>query len=456
MARPSQDDLTNRLRALHDSGALSDATQARAGQILARLEQPVRITLAGLPNAGKSALFNFLAGSAVLPEDVKLPTLQLLYGESAQTDITLKDGTIRTLDHARPEDIASFDPIFVEMHLPLAALKKISLLEVVMDDDIQGQRRALGWAAKRSDIVLWCSQNFDASEHALWSGMPRGLKDHAILAMTKADLAGDPAVAARAAAAIQARVADEFSTVLPIASLDANDSRRPDGNVDMAMMMASGGRAMVGAVRRMLDMGLRSVLDAAEILLLTHDDEQSRQEASAPAPVAIPEPVSAAPAPMAEAPASDPIEDSEPTLEVELVAEPETVPDASPVADLSEPEPVAENVIVLLPETRAALEHAVSSLTREGEELLSCLPDLGEGMMPHVIARSVERTETLVSYLSDIDSAKDPHLRKICDTMLDASELLQLMQMEHQDSTAIEAVSLMIQLKREMQEKLAA
>ena len=65
-----------RLDAALAGGELPAPAQATAKKIIDRLKNPVRIAILGLPGSGKSTLLNFLAGQAIMPEDVKLPTLQ--------------------------------------------------------------------------------------------------------------------------------------------------------------------------------------------------------------------------------------------------------------------------------------------------------------------------------------------------------------------------------------------
>ena len=148
----------DRLSRAAQSGLLPAAEQNEAEKLLARLQQPVRLALMGMPSSGKSSLLNLLAGADVLPEGVRLPTLQLRYGSHNKAVCTLPDGTKQTLVDASAHDIAALSPVFVEMELPLPALAKISLLETVAPNDPNAMHRASQWAAKRADVVLWCTR----------------------------------------------------------------------------------------------------------------------------------------------------------------------------------------------------------------------------------------------------------------------------------------------------------
>ena len=103
----------DRLLRATQSGLLPAAEQAEAEKLLVRLQQPVRLALMGMPSSGKSSLLNLLAGADVLPEGVRLPTLQLRYGAQSRTICTLPDGTKQTIVDASAHDIAALSPVFV-------------------------------------------------------------------------------------------------------------------------------------------------------------------------------------------------------------------------------------------------------------------------------------------------------------------------------------------------------
>jgi len=68
----------------------------------------------------------------------------------------------------------------------------------------------------------------------------------------------------------------------------------------------------------------------------------------------------------------------------------------------------------------------------------------------------VEHLQWLSEYLNANGDDADPALTRVRDTAMDAADLVQLMQMEKRDSAAVEALSLMIQIKHELQADLAA
>lgn len=440
------------------NGKLPAAVEERAMQLLARLRQPVRLGIMGKPGSGKSALLNLLVGREVLPDDVRLPTAQVAYGERAQAVCTLGDGTKQQLDTANAYDIAELKPVFVEISMPLPALAKISVLEVVTSNDPTAIHRASQWAAKRCDLALWCTQSFDTNEQAIWAQMPDVLKDHSFLMLTKADVLTANGMLDQTLEATRSVAADEFNQILPLATLDAIAARHLDGSIDKEQMRRSGGLALIAAVLKQVEQGRQSVVDTADMLLHQHvaaisgstpapaPDEDAPDEdknilqavigATGPKPVAAQEPVIP---PVA---ASAPVVPPEPER-----ATPQ--PDADEIV-------VAINLVSLKPETRDAYQHALQYITEHGRALVDLAAELGDAAATQVMAETVEHVQWLSEYLNAHGNDADDALLRARDTAMDAADIVQLMQMEKRDSAAIEAVSVLLQIKHELQADLAA
>ncbi len=421
------------------SGRLPANAQERAEKLLERISKPVRVGLMGLPGSGKSTILNLLVGAIVVPHTMKFPTLLLTHGETAQTTCTLADGSRTTLPHANGREVAALSPAFVEMQMPLPALGKISLLEVVTPDDPTALQRASQWAAGRIDVALWCTQSFDKTEQSLWAQMPDILKDHAFLMVTKSDFLIANDMLDQTMDKIRHVAGEEFSQILPIATKQAIASRRPNGTVDKALMRSSGGSALISAVLKQVDMGRQTAVDMADILLHQHAellDAPEEEVAPPPAPAPEPEPV---------------VEEPEP--EVAAAAEPEPDP-AAP----EEVEQAADdaNIVTLQPATRTAYESAIAYLTEQGQALTGVIDQMGDDAPSAIMAQAVEHVQWLSDHLNENGDDADAALQLARDTAMDAADLVQLMQMEKRDSAAIEAVSLLVQLKHELQADLAA
>jgi len=415
-AAAPRDGVADLRRAIAHAG-LSEPFKARAQAILDQVERPVRLAMFGLPGAGKSQVLNFLAGTDVLPKGANLPTLQLSYGDEAIANCTLPDGTTQSLPMGDMQAIAALRPVFVDATMPLPALKKISILEVSAGASLREQQRAMSWASKRSDVALWCSKGaFGRDEQALWAQMPAALQDHAFLLMTHDDNpAVEDAYPGRVDRAVYA-MQDQFRQVLPIGTKTAILARNPDGTVDKDMLRRSGGMALISAILRMVEAGQQGARDQADIFLrqIAFDPE-----AHAPAPVA-------------------------PSAPQERPVEP---PVAAPVA--------ATPSRSLGPASREACEQAVAQLTAEGTMMAQALSDvaLNDG---EIVDICVDTVVWLSEYLTESGEADDPAMAELRETAMDAADLVQLIQLETSETVASDSVSVMVQVKQEMQQMLAS
>lgn len=491
-----------------DSGLLPHSVQDKAAKLLQRLQQPIRIAVMGLPRSGKSSVLNLLVGSDVIPDGVRLPTLQLAYGDIAQSICTLPDGSKQTLDSVDTAAISALSPVFVEMQMPLPALAKISVLEVVAPDDPAAMHRATQWATKRCDVGLWCTRGYVEAEQDIWAAVPENVKDHSFCMMTRADILKAEGLLETAFGAVRNFAKPEFNQVLAIGTPQAIAARRADGSVDKDMMRDSGGLALISAVLKQVDQGKQSAVDMADVLLHQHADllaDAPKAALSEPAPEPIAQ-TEAPPAVEAEpaveiAAAPEPV--TEPEIEVELEAAPEPPVEEAPAQAAPPPasrqdamsrlremaakkkamaqaqaEPDAEaeqapaledtpakaapavaapvTTTPLRPATREAYQHVINAIEDQGHGLSAIFDEKGDDAPAEVMAMTVERIQWLCDYLQENGDDEDVSLQRARDTAFDAADLVQLMQMEKQDSAALEAVSLMLQIKRELQADLAA
>ncbi len=497
-----------------DSGLLPESIHKKAEDILTHLQKPVRLALMGMPESGKSSLMNLLVANDVIPKGVSLPTLQLLYGETEQATCTLPDGSKKVFGTVDPAAIAALSPVFVELRMPLAALKKISILEVVAPEDSNAIHRASQWAAKRTDVALWCTRGYSQEEQRIWSAMPYTIKDHAFCLVTHADFLKSGGMFEAAVGAITTAASDDFKHVLAISAPQAISARRADGTVDKETMRESGGSALISAVLKEVERGRQAAVDSGDVLLHQHADVIANIKAQAAATVsdvdvgeAEPEAIAEA-SPEPEQPTEAAVEDVivealEPDLPEEPpVEEPVPAPAAKPAARdaisrlrelaarknmsrdaaaapapkpaepepepvvAAEPEPVPEpteestsvdaEVLPLQPETREAYEHVIETIEECGADLVVAMEEHGDKAPAEVIALTVAHIRWLCDYLNENGDDTDPFMKRARDTAYDAADMAQLMELEKRDSAALEAVTLLLQIKRELQADLAA
>ena len=272
MAEATSDlSVAERLARLLDGGLLPAGGPAEAAErLIERLERPARVALLGLPGAGKSSILNLLAGTVVVPETLRLPTIVVQHGAVARMLCTLADGRVEAVAGSDLAQVLTRNPALVTLELALPALKVISLLEVSAGPIETEQRRAAAWASKRADILIWCTTSYLPKEAQVWEAMPDGIKDNGFLFLTKIDLLGGKEAAAGLLDRVEQRAGDEFRQVLAISARQARAAMPPGGPVDREMFRDSGAAAVIGAIKSRVQAARRADMDTAELLLARH------------------------------------------------------------------------------------------------------------------------------------------------------------------------------------------
>ena len=268
--------VAQRLGSLLDRGLLPAGGPAEAAErLIERLERPARIALLGLPGAGKSAVLNLLAGTVVVPEMLRLPTIIVQYGAVPRMVCTLVDGRQDIVPGSDLSQVMAMNPAMVTLELDLAALKVISLLEVSAGPMEAEQRRAAIWASKRADIVIWCTTSYLPKEQAVWESVPDAVKDNGFLFLTKVDLLGSREAAAGMFERVELRAGEEFRQVLSISAKQARTALLAPGGLDREMFRDSGASAVISTIKTRVQMARRADTDMAELLLARHVEVSS-------------------------------------------------------------------------------------------------------------------------------------------------------------------------------------
>lgn len=298
----------------------------------------------------------------------------------------------------------------------------------------------------------------------------------------------------------------EFNKIMPIATTDAIAARRADGSVDKPLMQKSGGLTLISSILRQVDQGLQATVDQADLIFHKYKDAESHadyvrivQLSSTPRAISKPIPTKppaeeaeAASAPVVQVVSSKPVvPQDEPEVRATrseilnadafvLRGKSAMIPaEAAPKAP-TEPARVGKPVAPVAPtnpdapkkvrpgfmpkaktskiifhaksETRVAYEAAVTYLAEQGTVLSTKIDDLSSDA---IVEAAVDNVTWLTDHLDAVDVADDPVLEKGRTRALDATELLQLMQFEDNENAGIEAITLMIQLKRDMEAAIA-
>lgn len=282
-----------RLGQLLDRGLLPAGGPAEAAErLIERLERPARVALLGLPGSGKSAILNLLAGTVVVPETLRLPSIVVQYGAVSRMVCTLANGRVETVAGRDLGEVLTLNPALVTMELDLPSLKVISLMEVSAGPMEAEQRRAAIWASKRADIVIWCTTSYLPKEQVVWETMPDVVKDNGFLFLTKVDLLGSREAAEGMLERVEMRAGEDFRQVLSISAKLARAAMPAGGAVDRDMFRDSGAAAVITAIKSRVQAARRADLDTAELLLARQaeaDGTAARRSGEA-GPVEEPEP----------------------------------------------------------------------------------------------------------------------------------------------------------------------
>ena len=456
----SDDTVIDRLKSALDGDTMPQAARDYAHHLLNRLSQPVRVSILGNPQSGKSELINMFVGHRLIPKDAQLPTTEFVWGASETMTVTAADGSVKRFNTIDLETLSGGTAAFLKLEFPVDILKRINLLEVVTNGAHEEIESAIDWAVRRTDIALWCSQAFDPDEQKVWARVPDSLKDHAFLVLTKADVLSAEKLLSKRVSQLESVVAEEFHSLFAVATLQA--VRASSGEtVDEAMFHASGGGALTSEILRHAERGRRADFDSAHMFLARYhvkgapasqSPSEATNEAAAHVVAKAPAAASVAPGPadqIAPIPRNIPSEvvDSVP----QSVSEPEAVTIQATAAasnlDTLSSAPKVENVELFV--------DAVKFLKRRGDGLAEKAKDLGEGKAKPLVEQCVDAVEHLVDLFSQDESGCEA-ADAFIDELSEASDIMVLMQVEDGDAPAADAVTLLLQLRRDMEMQMAA
>ncbi|MBF9030850.1 hypothetical protein HKCCE3408_10645 [Rhodobacterales bacterium HKCCE3408] len=390
-----------RLEATLASPSISPKEAQSCARLVEKLSRPVRIGLFGPNPDDTAALLSGLLGSSPLPEGAGWPTVEIEHGEKARVTATLDDASTLVLDGIAGADLMAKSPVFLRIEAPIALLERMSFLFLAPGETADEQLAALSWAARRTDIAIWCSPRFDEDEALIWSAAPDKLKHHALLVATDwpededalgrhAGLDFDGVFAVRVSLARDRRVIDRLLTRL---NSDIEDAHAAD-------------------------------IDAAQLFLHRFGHLADTVAKDRAAPKSAPE-------------KAEPV-----VVEIEKPATPAQAegPSAEVIAMVSEP------LLYLKRRARALMEMLDWQAIEDGEaddraaEILNHCNETAEGLRDRAADWSDDDRRTRV-------------LRRVLDEACDTTILLQ---MEGGEEQAEDAARLLLQLRTEFERELAA
>ena len=409
--------ITNVSRRLESSlgKAAFPALHKRLGtQLLAKLQQAVQVTVIGLPGSGKTSVINMLLGWTAIPSIPHARIVDIVYGPQPRTLIEYEDGTfddvpgvLEGADFHRPA-------LRVTLELPEDHLLTQSYTEVTLDGTEAEIDDLLQSVAETSALVIWCSETVTQGEQALWRTMPDHIKDHSFLALTMADRHQMKGTLSQRIKELESFVSQEFYGLYPIAILQALKARTAGPAENPELWALSGGKALCDVIDHQVTLGRAEDLDRAQVLL--------------------------------DAVTSDPPDRS-------------TRKDENPGQDAERPKPgVEDDTVHSKSATGSAADIALKKAMQDLETSAQALADdlkHGAPDISDLISKCIATAQGLSETFAGATEHDDVFKGLLQDTQQGESMLL-LLQLEDDEDAATDAVSLMVQLKKEIAAKACA
>jgi len=406
---PAENTALTKLEQALAAGTLPIHARKAGQRLLDRVTSPVNCVVMGLQNSGKSTLLNFLLGQAVVPETIDTPILELAWAEASRTIVTKTDGATTVLQGRGTMDASMKAIASVKIEADMPILKRLNLFEVGLVGSAADQMAAVEWAIGRADIVLWCTQEFLPREQKLWARVPDAVKDHGFLVLTKADMLAAQGALVQTIASVQDVAADEFHSVFPIATIQAIDAAKKGSEAGAPALKASGGSALMSAALKLAGQGRSADMDSALVFLDRHMRKASAKKAG----------TASAPGEGRVAVAAENDADAQPMLSVDLAV--------------------------------AALEY----LKGRASGLASISAGPADPNPSDILNYCGETANGLADIVAE-QNAGDPAIAELHDVLLDAAELLLLMEMESGLGPAADAVTVLLQARRGLEYRTAA
>ncbi len=390
------------------SGPTVSARLKQTGaQLLDQLRKPLQITAIGMLQSGKTSLINMMAGQAVAPTTLDAALVEIVYGPEYRTVFEYADG--RQDVHDDPvTDVSAPKGVFrARLEIPAEQLFFKSYAEVRLTGVQSDDQNLLDLAAQTSAIAIWCSEAFEDAEQQLWSSMPEHIKDHGLLALTMADRQMMKGCLTDRMAALEGFVSEEFLGLYPVATLQAIAARSAGGGQQSEHWKLSGGEALCHAVERQASLGQSEDHDRAKMFLdqlVARVPADKRQKKSKPD-----------------------------TATARNTASPTRETDADPSGDY--PKDMLDQALHIL---KAGADKML------GENSVTSIPE-----SKHVITHCVDALQDLSELFSDV-AATVPSVQELLEDVQEGTDMLLLLQLEENETSAADAVALMLQLKKEI------
>ncbi len=436
------------------TGLLPAEVAKPAANILKGFDMPLRVVLLGASGAGKTAVLNLLLGQNMVPDGVDgMPSVKLEFGIEPKMLCTLPDGSKKIIGGIDFEACAGLKPAFVTVQANLPALAKISVMEVVVPDVPEQQKKAVLWACKQADVVIWCSTDFTEDEQDIWDVVPDRLKDHGFLLLTKTDqLMGQAEINTRLAT-LSRICGDEFLRILPISAKLALEARGTGRNINLNLFKSSGATGLISAIKGQIEEAQRAISDNAEQILARYcrdcDYQESETVVETPSQVSEPE--------HKESPVQVDTPEPEQTITSPRMAE---VPPVEAPAEPERPRTAAAPKLEVVGSSytdksankdKVLLEEALAVLSVYERDLVASL----DHPEPWDDDQALQVCEEAIAMLPGVlEDGASPALTDVIAGVYDAQDTLILMQHEQTETVTDDALTLLLQVRRDIESML--
>ncbi len=406
-AEPDALTLDAQLYAVLSQAELPAELKAKAKRLHARLTRPIQVVVLGAKNSGKSAMLDVLLGQRVGGGCSGLPMVEMVYGPNPLVSFETETG----LGKAKQGHISDHQPprgaICGRQQLPHPLLREVSFTEVRLAGGVEQQGTILRHAVKFADVILWCSADFDPVEEQLWAIHGAQKSGSSFLVLTKADQQVMRASLPQTIKRLAPTVSEQFIGLYPLAAEQALQARDRENN--QSLWRSSGGKRLSEDLRRRIAEGRRAAQDQAEAFLWQIGFANTPTHTK---PQAIKTLHSEAAAPQA-------VEDG--------------VTHSQNASNQAQP----------------VLQQALGRLQQQAEEMLEQSGETPEttAVLDQCLVAVRDLAETLLA-----SPVQDPKLLAAQEASQEGEEMLMLLQLEQNEDAAVDAVTLLLQLKKELAE----
>lgn len=367
-------------------------------QLLRRLDKPVQVMVIGHPGSGKSAVIDMMLGQMVISRHGGSPIIEVCYGPEENVEFETRDGSTSRHQGTLAQTVPPSDTVRVRQELPDTRLLNHSFIEVSLTGSAEQNHNIVQRAARHADVILWCSETFTPAEQHLWTKVPDEKKDHSFLVLTMADRQIMRGTLTNLLAGLEGFAAEEFLGVYPLAAVQAITAQTAGQAVNTALWQSSGGRQLARDVLNQVELGRASDVDQAEMLVRQFApkiaDQQWQQAEAAP--------------------------------------QTNTSTKNTPTDDL--------------------LHTALDLLQGRANQMLAETD--GDANADEILSTCMETVKDLSKTLLASQS-RAPEVQAALDAAQDGEELLILFQLERGEDAAVDAVTLLLQLKREIADDIS-